>query len=112
MARAAVQLFQRWGLTDRQASTLLGEIPTRTYARWKAGKIPRLGRDLKTRLSNLMGIHKSLRIIFREDTRAYGWIHQPNTVFDGRSALEIMLQGDLTDLIRIRQYLDAERGAW
>jgi len=112
MARAAVRLFGLWELTDAEACVLLGELSPRTYARWKAGDIGRIGRDLKARLSNLMGIHKALRIIFTEPARAYGWVRRPNQAFGGRSALEVMLQGDLLDLVRVRRYLDAERGGW
>lgn len=111
MFRAAVNLFRLWGLTDDEAATLL-DLPPRTYARWKAGSIGRLGRDGKARLSNLMGIHKALRIIFREPQRGYAWIRSPNDAFAGRSALEVMRGGDLTDLMRVRRYLDAERGGW
>lgn len=112
MARAAVRLFGLWELTDAEACVLLGELSPRTYARWKAGDIGRIGRDLKARLSNLMGIHKALRIIFTEPARAYGWVRRPNQAFGGRSALEVMLQGELLDLVRVRRYLDAERGGW
>jgi len=109
--RAAVRLFTRWDLVDDQASTLL-DMPVRTYARWKAGDLGRFDRDLKARLSNLMGIHKALRIIFEDASRGYRWINAPNAAFDGRSALEVMLGGELTDLMRVRRYLDAERGGW
>lgn len=112
MARAVVQLFDRWGLTDQQACQLLGELPRRTYTRWKSGEIGRVGRDLKTRLSNLMGIHKALRTIFKEPDRAYGWVNRANAAFGGRSALDVMMQGELTDIVGVRRYLDAERGAW
>ena len=111
MFRAVVNLFTRWGLTDEQSATLL-DMPTRSFRRWKAGEPGRLGRDGKARLSNLMGIHKALRIIFREPARGYAWIKAPNAAFDGRSALAVMLGGELTDLMRVRRYLDAERGAW
>ncbi|WP_163264431.1 MbcA/ParS/Xre antitoxin family protein [Chelativorans alearense] len=111
MFRAAVNLFARWGLSDEQASLLL-DLSVRTYRRWKAGEIGRIDRDGKARLSNLMGIHKALRIIFREPQRAYQWVAKPNAAFGGRSALDIMLGGELTDLMRVRRYLDAERGSW
>jgi hypothetical protein len=111
MFRAVVNLFARWGLTDEQSATLL-DMPLRSYRRWKAGEPRRLGRDGKARLSNLMGIHKALRIIFREPARGYAWIKAPNAAFEGRSALAVMLDGELTDLMRVRRYLDAERGAW
>lgn len=110
MFRAAVNLFRLWNLTDDEAALLL-DLPPRTYARWKAGALGRIDRDGKARLSNLMGIHKALRIIFREPQRGYRWIKASNDAFAGRSALDIMLGGELTDLMRVRRYLDAERGA-
>lgn len=111
MFRAALNLFARWGITDEQAATLL-DMPLRSYRRWKAEGPGRLSRDGRARLSNLMGIHKALRIIFTEVQRAYNWIKAPNTAFDGMSALDVMLGGELTDIMRVRRYLDAERGGW
>ena len=109
MLRAAVNLFRLWGLTDAEAAMLL-DLPARTYARWKAGNVGRMGRDTKARLSNLMGIHKALRLVFKEPQRGYAWVQAGNAAFGGRSALEVMLGGELTDLMRVRRYLDAERG--
>ncbi|MEQ8167020.1 MAG: MbcA/ParS/Xre antitoxin family protein [Alphaproteobacteria bacterium] len=111
MFRAAVNLFQLWDITDEEAATML-DMPIRTYRRWKASGPGRINRDGKARLSNLMGIHKALRIIFREPQRAYAWIKAPNDAFQDRTALEVMLGGELTDLMRVRHYLDAERGGW
>ncbi|RAI36101.1 MbcA/ParS/Xre antitoxin family protein [Rhodoplanes serenus] len=109
MFRAALNLFRLWGVTDDQAAVLL-DLPRRTFARWKAGAIGRIGRDGKARLSNLMGIHKALRLVFRDPSRGYAWIKAQNDAFAGRSALDVMLGGELTDLMRVRRYLDAERG--
>lgn len=111
MFRAVLNLFQQWKITDNEAATIL-DLPTRTFARWKAGTLGRIGRDSKARLSNLLGIHKALRIIFHEPARGYAWIKAPNQALAGRSALDVMLDGDLTDLMRVRRYLDAERGGW
>ena len=111
MFRAALNLFRLWGVNDDQAATIL-DVPRRTFARWKAGEAGRLGRDGKARLSNLIGIHKALKIVFREASRGYAWIKAPNAAFGERSALDIMLGGELTDLMRVRRYLDAERGGW
>ena len=112
MFRAVVNLFGKWNVTDEQASILL-DMPIRSYRRWKAdGEPGRVDRDTKARLSNLMGIHKALRYMFRETQRIYSWVQSPNEAFQGRSALDIMLGGELTDLMRVRRYLDAERGGW
>lgn len=112
LARTAVNLFRAWDLTDGEARVLLGEMAQRTWARWKTGDIGRIGRDLRARMAILMGIHKALRYLFTEPARSYAWIRKPSTAFGGRSALDIMLRGEITDLIDLRAYLDAERGAW
>lgn len=111
MFRAAVNLFGRWDLTDEQAATLL-DMPVRSYRRWKSQGPGRVSRDGGARLSNLMGIHKALRIVFSEAPRGYKWIKSENAAFGGASALEVMLGGELTDIMRVRSYLDAERGGW
>jgi hypothetical protein len=111
MFRAALNLFRVWDVTDDHAATML-DLPRRTFARWKAGELGRIGRDGRARLSNLIGIHKALRIVFRDPARGYAWIKAPNEAFGGRSALDVMLGGELTDLMRVRRYLDAERGGW
>lgn len=111
MFRAALNLFDRWSLTDEQAATLL-DMPVRSYRRWKSRGPGQIARDRGARLSNLMGIHKALRIIFTEAARGYAWIKAANAAFGGASALEVMLGGNLTDIMRVRRYLDAERGAW
>ena len=110
MARAVIRLFDHWSLTDAEACVMLGGLSPRTWQRWKSGEIGRIPRDLKARLSNLVGIHKALRLIFRDAEQGYGWISRPNTRFGGRSARAVMLGGELTDLMRVRAYLDAERG--
>ena len=109
MFRACLNLFARWGVTDAEAAALLDTAP-RTFARWKTGELGRLGRDQKARLSNLIGIHKALRVIFLDPERVYGWVRSRNRAFGMRSALEVMLGGELTDIMRVRRYLDAERG--
>ena len=111
MFRAVIRLFGHWNLTDEQSAILL-DLPLRTYRRWKAERKGRFDRDGKARLSNLMGIHKALRIVFREAERGYAWIGRPNAALGGRTALAVMLDGELTDLMRVRRYLDAERGGW
>jgi len=112
MQRAVIRLFDHWGVTDAQAAILLGDIAVRTYQRWKQGEYGRWNVDLAARLSNLIGIHKALRLLYTQTERGYRWIKAPNRAFGDRSALDVMLDGHLTDLMRVRRYLDSYRGAW
>jgi hypothetical protein len=112
MQRAVVNLLARWKVSDDDACTLLGGIGLRTYARWKAGNLGRTGVDLQARMSNLLGIHKALRLLFDDPAQGYAWVKHPNAAFGGHSALQVMLGGQLTDLMRVRRYLDSRRSGW
>ncbi len=112
LARTTIRLFRAWQLSDIEARTLLGDMAQRTWARWKDGSIGRIDRDLRARMAILMGVHKGLRYLFTDPKRGYDWIRKPNANFNGTSALDVMTRGEITDLIDIRTYLDAERGAW
>jgi hypothetical protein len=112
LARTTVNLFKVWNLSDAEACTLLGGMSSRTWARWKDGNIGRIDRDLRMRMAHLMGIHKGLRYLFKDPARGYAWIRKPNSAFGGQSALDLMLRGDMSDLSAVREWIDAERGAW
>jgi Protein of unknown function (DUF2384) len=112
MQRAIIRLFEHWGITDNEASIVLGDVSPRTFQRWKVGQYGRAGVDLIARMSNLLGIHKALRMLFSDPVRGYRWVRAANDAFGGKSALNIMLAGQITDLMRVRRYLDAQRGAW
>lgn len=114
MIRAFFNLAAGWELNDAEARILLGQPAPRTFARWKsgAGDIARVPHDTRQRLSMLVGIHKGLRYMFKDPERGYAWMRKPNAAFAGQSALERMLSGDIVDLASVRNYLDAEVGAW
>jgi hypothetical protein len=112
MLRAAFNLFRLWGVNDTQARVLLGQPSPSTFYRWKRGEIGSVPHDTAWRLGDLMGIHKALRYIFMEPSRAHEWVSKPNEAFGGGSALARMLAGAPSDITAVRSYLDAERGAW
>jgi len=90
---------------------LLGVARTTLY-QWKQGKVAPLDRHLLERLSHLFGIYSSLQILFPSPRRADEWLRKPNTapMFGGRSSLDRMLGGQVSDLYEVRRYLDAQRG--
>jgi len=66
-----------------------------------------LNRDVLERISYVLGIRKALMILFQNKEQADAWINKPNGDFGDESALDAMLGGSITDLARVRQYLDA-----
>ena len=100
MFRACLNLFRLWGVTDEQAAVML-DLPRRTFARWKAEGPGRIGRDGKARLSNLMGIHKALKIVFRDAARGYAWIKARPITGNHTAAIEAISRPFI-----YRKYLD------
>lgn len=110
--RAIINLFDRWGVSDVDAAIILGGIAAKTFRRWKDGDYGRVNRDLADRMSHLLGIHKALRIIFTDAKSGYEWIKSKNDTFAGKSALDLLKQGGMEDIIKLRRYLDSVRGGW
>jgi hypothetical protein len=111
LARTTVKLFSRWELSDAEARTLLGDMSSRTWSRWKTGQIGNVDRDLRARMAILMSIHKGIRHLLVEPSRGYSWVKKPNSVFDDASALDVMMRGEIVHLLAVREYLFAERNA-
>ncbi len=111
--RAFVRLAEAWGLSIDEQLCLLGQPARSTYFAWrKHPEKASLPRDTLERLSNLLGIYKSLQILLPDPAAADAWVRQPNSaaLFAGKPALARMLAGNVSDLNLVRRYLDGVRG--
>ena len=96
--------------TEQSALLGLSAASRSTLSRYRAGEPLADSRDLIDRAGHLLGIHKSLRILFPHDRDlAYRWVSAPNRRFGERPPLELMKQG-FEGLLAVRRYLDFERG--
>jgi len=112
LARVITNLFDHWGIKTSEQALLLGHSPgaRATLARYRKGSPLDNSMDLTGRVGHLLGIHKSLRIIFPHDIDlVYKWVTTPNRRFDGKTPLEIMTAG-YEGVLAVRRYLDFERG--
>ncbi|CAB3801695.1 hypothetical protein LMG28614_05465 [Paraburkholderia ultramafica] len=113
--RAFFNIARDWDLNADEQIVLLGSPGRSTFFKWKqAPETARLGRDTLERLSLLLGIYKALQILLPQPSAADAWVKRPNSAppFGGRRALDRMLAGNISDLVAVRQYLDAMRGGW
>lgn len=110
--RAFFRMAEQWKLRMAEQRKLLGDPPESTFYKWKREGDGTLARDTLERISYLLGIWKSLQILFPDPSQADAWLAKPNhaPLFGGQSALERMLSGNVADLYVVRQYLDAQRG--
>ena len=112
--RTFFRIAEAWKLSTDEQLMLLGEPSRATFFNWKKSRDVDLYRDTLERISYIVGIYKALQILLPEHAAADAWVRKPNKapLFGGKSALERMLSGYVTDLFLVRQYLDAQRGGW
>ncbi len=89
--KSLTNLVERFDLKESEARILMGDMPRSTYTSHKA----KLNRDQKERVSYLLGIYKSLRILFEDGEQARTWINRKNDLppFKGLTPKEYMLEG-------------------
>ncbi len=112
--RTFFRIAELWRLSVAEQMTLLGLSARSTYFKWKKGTEVALPKDTLERISYITGIYKALQILLPDESAADEWVKRPNAAppFNGCSALDRMMSGQVADLFLVRQYLDAERGGW
>lgn len=110
--RTFFRIAELWDLSVDEQITLLGGPARSTYFKWKKEGAASLPHDVLERISYVLGIYKDLQLLLPAEEAADSWVRRPNEarLFGGRSALERMLSGNVSDLYEVRRYLDGERG--
>lgn len=111
---AFFKIAEAWELTVAEQRALLGWPATSTFHKYKGGDFGTLSFDTLTRMSLVLGIYKSLQILYPEPGFADRWVRMPNShqLFGGRPALTLMVEGGIDGLYRVRRLLDGRRGGW
>jgi hypothetical protein len=112
--RAFFNIAAAWGLSVHEQRALLGWPAASTYHKYKAGDHGTLAFDTLTRLSLVLGIYKSLQVLYPEPPFADAWVRMPNAnpLFGGRPPIALMVDAGIDGLFRVRRLLDARRGGW
>ncbi len=112
--KALFNIVDHWKVRDEDARELLGGISNGTYYQLKQN--PRtpartLDQDRLLRISYLIGIFKSLNILYSQRL-ADQWMQLPNSnpIFAGRTPLDYILRGGTPAMDMVRRLLDARRG--
>ena len=112
LARMVTRLLDHWRLPAAEQAEVLGlsAASRSTLARYRSGEPLADSRDLLDRAGHLLGIHKSLRLLFPHDRDlAYRWMTQPNRRLGGRP-IDLVLEHGFEGLLAVRRYLDFQRG--
>lgn len=108
--RTFFRIADAWKLKEQEQMRILGLDSRSTFQTWKRGAVAAIPKDALERISYVMGIYKGLQILVPKT--ADDWVRKPNSspIFGGRSALDRMASGNVSDLYVVRQYIDAQRG--
>ena len=113
VAKMLIKMFQNWQLQTRDSLTLLGLAETNrgALARFEQGQALANSRDQLDRAAALLGIHKSLRLLFPHNKDLmYRWMTTANRSFEGRTPVETVREYGFVGLLMVRAYLDRARG--
>jgi hypothetical protein len=112
----APPIVKHWQVSDEDARQLLNGISNGAYYPLKRSAAQRtptrtLDQDRLVRISYLVGIFKSLNILYSQRL-ADQWMQLPNTnpIFAGRTPLDYILRGGTPAMDVVRRFLDARRG--
>ena len=110
--RTFFNIAREWQLSVAEQRALLGWPAASTYHKYKARDYGALSYDTLTRLSLILGIYKSLQVLYPDQPFADSWMRMPNTnpMFNGATPLSLAINAGIDGLYRIRRLLDARRG--
>lgn len=113
LAKLCLRLLALWQLNRRQQAIMLGLSPdTRsTLRRFEQGAPLPNQRDILDRAGHLMGILKSLELLFPENPELVdAWALTRDRALGGATPYEIVEQEGVAGLRDLRAYLDYLRG--
>jgi hypothetical protein len=67
-------------------------------------------RDEKDRLRAVLRIATDLYALYRDEREIRGWLREQKKRFGGRSAYDLMMEGSMENLLRVKQVLEALSG--
>ncbi len=110
--RTFFRIADAWELATTEERGLLGWPASSTFHKYKSGDCGTLSFDQLTRLSLVLGIYKSLQVLYPEPALADRWVRLPNShaLFGGKPPLALMIDGGVDGLLQVRRLLDARRG--
>lgn len=108
--KAFFNIAKQWGLSEDDEGAILGQRDQAALRSWKDGTGLEPSNETIQRISHILAIFRAIGILIPDRNIAAAWVKQPNAAptFDGRTALDLMADGDLENLKTVRQYLEAE----
>jgi hypothetical protein len=111
--KAVNRIFDKWGVDLAQRLAML-RLPRSTYYKYtQSPDSIKLDSDQLTRISYVLNIYAALKIIFNNRDNVNGFVKMPNhnPFFNGRTPLDVMGSGVMSDMYETFKRIDGMRGA-
>lgn len=110
--RFATLIKESWNLSLSEMAVVLGYEPQDVEYVEDAlnGLATVRGRDFKDRVVCLYSIYSRLVALFRNDSAINEWLREAQVDLGQRSPLQIMLNGSMEDLYRVRYFVERIAG--
>jgi uncharacterized protein (DUF2384 family) len=107
---AFFNIAEAWSLKNEDARALLGSVSSGKYFDLKKSHKGALTQDELTRVSLLIGIFKSLNILFSRKL-ANQWVTRPNSnpLFNDAPPI-LLIRSGIPGMMSVRRLLDGRRG--
>ncbi len=110
--KTALNILDKWECSEQEKMTILG-IGRSTLHKYQSDPYSaRVSHDLLERVSYLLNIHSSLRILFENKDNVYGFVRMPNSnyFFNGATPMDIMNSGSVANLYEVNNQITTLRG--
>ncbi len=110
--KAAMNILNKWNCSEQEKMSLLGVSRSTLHKYQNNPFSARVSQDLLERVSYLLNIHSSLRILFENDENVYGFVRMPNSnyYFNGATPMDIMSKGAVGSLYEVHNQINTLRG--
>lgn len=110
--KTVLNILAKWGCNNEQIQHIIKVSRAALYKYRDDPSSAKLSDDQMERLSYILNIHSSLRLVFSNPENVYGFMKMPNNnpYFEGRAPLDIISTGSFSSLYEVFKRVDTMRG--
>jgi hypothetical protein len=108
--KAVLAILRRWTIGDDVGAQILGTDEPGYVADLRSGAAGLKTRDMRDRARLLLDIYEGVFALLKNSEAEQVWIKVPRQDLDGKSVLDLMMEGSLRNLIRAQAFVDYVNG--
>lgn len=110
--KVVLNIFDKWNCTGTEKETILGMSHSTFHRNSKNPLDAKLNKDQIERISYILNIHQTLRMVFSNRENTYGFMRMENNnpYFNGKTPLSLITTGSFGALYEVYKRIDIMRG--